>query len=138
MGLLFQIQDDYMNLQSDEYAENKSFCEDFTEGKFSFPIIHGIRSNPSDNRLINILKQRTHSNTLKEYALKYLESAGSFEYTLKRIDVLYEEISKMIEEFGGNGDLSVILSQLVGSVKLQKKSKNESGQIGRASCRERV
>eukprot|EP01091_Cochliopodium_minus_P010353 TRINITY_DN2716_c0_g1_i3.p1 TRINITY_DN2716_c0_g1~~TRINITY_DN2716_c0_g1_i3.p1 ORF type:complete len:246 (-),score=64.98 TRINITY_DN2716_c0_g1_i3:366-1103(-) len=53
MGLLFQIQDDYMNLQSDEYAENKSFCEDITEGKFSFPIIHGIRTNPTDNRLIS-------------------------------------------------------------------------------------
>ena len=71
MGLLFQIQDDYMNLQSEEvrlfalkctlslfnfgkkYAENKSFCEDFTEGKFSFPIIHSIRSNQNDYRLIS-------------------------------------------------------------------------------------
>lgn len=43
LGLYFQIRDDYANLCLDEYAENKSFAEDFTEGKFSFPIIHAIR-----------------------------------------------------------------------------------------------
>ncbi|KDN48185.1 terpenoid synthase [Tilletiaria anomala UBC 951] len=45
IGLLFQIRDDYMNLQSSEYADNKGFAEDLTEGKFSFPIIHAIRSS---------------------------------------------------------------------------------------------
>lgn len=45
IGLLFQIRDDYMNLQSADYAHNKGFAEDLTEGKFSFPIIHSIRSS---------------------------------------------------------------------------------------------
>ncbi|CAO1631662.1 unnamed protein product [Parajaminaea phylloscopi] len=52
IGLLFQIRDDYMNLDSDAYAQNKGFAEDLTEGKFSFPMIHGIRwseSNPIAN-----------------------------------------------------------------------------------------
>ncbi len=62
-----------MNLQSEEYAENKSFCEDLTEGKFSFPIIHAIRQNPSDHRLVNILKQRTTQNATKMYAVSYME-----------------------------------------------------------------
>ena len=43
LGLYFQIRDDYANLRLDEYSENKSFAEDLTEGKFSFPIIHAIR-----------------------------------------------------------------------------------------------
>lgn len=33
---------------------NKSFCEDLTEGKFSFPIIHSLQTNKNDNRLLNI------------------------------------------------------------------------------------
>ncbi len=45
IGLIFQIRDDYMNLQSKQYEDNKGFAEDLTEGKFSFPIIHAIRSS---------------------------------------------------------------------------------------------
>lgn len=42
IGLLFQIRDDYMNLRSGDYASNKGYCEDLTEGKFSFPVIHAL------------------------------------------------------------------------------------------------
>lgn len=48
IGLLFQIRDDYMNIDSDAYAQNKGFAEDLTEGKFSFPMIHGIRWSESN------------------------------------------------------------------------------------------
>ncbi|XP_014678637.1 PREDICTED: geranylgeranyl pyrophosphate synthase-like [Priapulus caudatus] len=37
------------------YSDNKSYCEDLTEGKFSFPIIHAIRSRPEDNQIMSIL-----------------------------------------------------------------------------------
>lgn len=59
LALYFQIRDDFVNLSDAKYMQTKSFCEDITEGKFSFPIIHSIRSNPDDKRLINILKKRT-------------------------------------------------------------------------------
>jgi geranylgeranyl diphosphate synthase type 3 len=54
LGLYFQIRDDYANLSSEEYAENKSFCEDLTEGKYSFPIIHGIRETSFSSQLKSI------------------------------------------------------------------------------------
>lgn len=44
-----------VSLPLQQYAENKSFCEDLTEGKFSFPIIHAIRSNPESHQLTRIL-----------------------------------------------------------------------------------
>ncbi|KAJ5727078.1 terpenoid synthase [Penicillium malachiteum] len=56
MGLIFQICDDYLNLCDMTYGKNKGLYEDLTEWKFSFPIIHSIRSNPSSHRLISILK----------------------------------------------------------------------------------
>ncbi|KAL3762380.1 hypothetical protein ACHAW5_000642 [Stephanodiscus triporus] len=42
LGLYFQIRDDLLNLADEEYMKGKSFCEDLTEGKFSYPIIHCI------------------------------------------------------------------------------------------------
>ena len=80
IGALFQIRDDYLNLASTEYTSNKGFCEDLTEGKFSFPIIHSIRSNPSNLQLINIIKQKTTDEEVKRYAVAYMKSTGSFDY----------------------------------------------------------
>lgn len=51
--MLFQIADDYLNLQSDAYKQNKGFCEDLTEGKFSFPIVHSIRTDTTNQRLLS-------------------------------------------------------------------------------------
>lgn len=42
LGLMYQVLDDYLNLQSTEYHNNKSFCEDLTEGKYSFPVVHSV------------------------------------------------------------------------------------------------
>lgn len=52
LGLYFQIRDDYCNLSLKEYSENKSFCEDLTEGKFSFPIIHAIQTQTNDKQVL--------------------------------------------------------------------------------------
>ncbi|GAP92860.1 putative geranylgeranyl pyrophosphate synthase [Rosellinia necatrix] len=89
LGIIFQIQDDYRNLWSPEYGENKGFCEDLTEGKFSFPIVHSIRADPRDDaRLLNILRQRTADVEVKRYAVKCIEATGSFDYTRKVLAVL--------------------------------------------------
>lgn len=47
LAKFFQIRDDYLNLTSDEMAKAKTFAEDLTEGKFSFPIIHAVRNTPA-------------------------------------------------------------------------------------------
>eukprot|EP01096_Ripella_sp_DP13-Kostka_P011358 TRINITY_DN456_c1_g1_i1.p1 TRINITY_DN456_c1_g1~~TRINITY_DN456_c1_g1_i1.p1 ORF type:complete len:395 (+),score=167.21 TRINITY_DN456_c1_g1_i1:35-1186(+) len=112
LGLWFQIRDDYINLKSKAYMVNKSFCEDLTEGKFSFPIIHCIQNNPSDRRLLNILKQRTEDNDIKKYAVEYMEMCGSFTYTLKKLNELRDEILAQIKALGGNVELEEIVHQL--------------------------
>ena len=86
-----------MNLSSSEYAETKGLCEDLTEGKFSFPIIHSIRMNPQNRQLINILKQKPTDDEVKKYAVKYMESTGSFDYCRKVLRNLHEKALAMIE-----------------------------------------
>jgi geranylgeranyl diphosphate synthase type 3 len=98
VGLCFQILDDYQNLWSKQYTANKGMCEDLTEGKFSFPVIHSIRSNPSNMQLLNILKQKTDNEEIKRYAVAYMESTGSFEYTRNVLKVLIERARKMTDE----------------------------------------
>lgn len=110
MGIIFQIQDDYQNLSSAEYSHNKGLCEDLTEGKFSFPVIHSIRANPDNLQLLNILKQKTNDEQVKKYAVSYMESTGSFEYCRKILRELTERAKKLLEELdeGDNKGMAVL------------------------------
>ncbi|KAE8340171.1 hypothetical protein BDV24DRAFT_152188 [Aspergillus arachidicola] len=96
LGLLFQIRDDYQNLQSDTYSTNKGFCEDIGEGKFSYPIIHSIRSRPGDLRLLSILKQRSEDLTVRKYAVEHIESTGSFDYCERKIALLLQQAREQV------------------------------------------
>ncbi|OAX82169.1 geranylgeranyl pyrophosphate synthase [Emergomyces africanus] len=111
MGLIFQICDDYLNLSDSTYSKNKGFCEDLTEGKFSFPIIHSIRSQPDNLQLINILKQKTTDEEVKRYAINYMESTGSFAYTRKTVMQLRDRALALIEGVENLSELSQGASQ---------------------------
>lgn len=98
IGLLFQILDDHLNLSpTSGYSDLKGLCEDLTEGKFSFPVIHAIRADPSNQILINILKQKTTDEEVKRYALKYMQSKGSFDYSKTVIDELRGKTEGLVE-----------------------------------------
>ena len=100
IGIIFQIRDDYQNLSSPEYSHNKGLCEDLTEGKFSFPIIHSIRTNPENLQLLNILRQKTDNEQVKRYAVSYMEETGSFEYCRRVLSTL---MVRGAEADGGTG-----------------------------------
>eukprot|EP01094_Clydonella_sp_ATCC50884_P028286 TRINITY_DN843_c0_g1_i4.p2 TRINITY_DN843_c0_g1~~TRINITY_DN843_c0_g1_i4.p2 ORF type:complete len:356 (-),score=108.10 TRINITY_DN843_c0_g1_i4:1190-2161(-) len=112
MGLFFQIRDDYMNLKSEEYAQNKSFAEDLSEGKFSFPIIHSVSTNPHDRRLLNILRQRPEDIDLKKYAVDYMNATGSIDYTRTRIFQIRDELFEQLDAHGGNEFLRALIEKL--------------------------
>ena len=44
------MRDDLINLTSADYAKEKSFAEDLTEGKFSFPVVHALATAPAPQR----------------------------------------------------------------------------------------
>jgi len=41
-----------LRLADFQYADNKGFAEDLTEGKFSFPVVHGVRADTSNRQLL--------------------------------------------------------------------------------------
>ena len=112
LALYFQIRDDLVNLCSDTYMQSKSYCEDLTEGKFSYPIIHAIRADPSDTRLLAILKQRTESVEVKRHAVAYMASKKAFDATSAALSRLYAEIQEEITSLGGHPALSKLLAEL--------------------------
>ncbi|XP_031831300.1 geranylgeranyl pyrophosphate synthase quemao [Nomia melanderi] len=112
LGLYFQIRDDYCNLLSREYAENKSFCEDLSEGKFSFPIIHAINSHPEDRQLMNILRQRSKDVEVKQYCVNLLDKFGSFTYTRTVLQELDRKAKAEVQRLGGNPLLMKLLDEL--------------------------
>ncbi|XP_070381737.1 terpene synthase isoform X2 [Dermacentor albipictus] len=112
LGLYFQIRDDYANLVLKEYTDNKSFAEDLTEGKFSFPIIHAIQKHPEDPRMMNIVKKRTKDLEIKKYAVDVLEKLGSFAYTREVLKKLDAEARREAEKLGGNPYIVQVLDEL--------------------------
>ena len=106
-----------MNLSSADYTSNKGLCEDLTEGKFSFPIIHSIRSDPQNLQLINILKQRTTDDQVKQYAVSYMKKTGSFEYCKKIVAGLTQKALTAVEAVdagaGEGGAVRQIIAKLV-------------------------
>jgi len=112
LALYFQIRDDLVNLKSDEYALSKSYCEDLTEGKFSYPILHAIRARPDDTRLLNILKQKTENTDVKRHAVEFMESVGSFEKTREALAAIKGDIASAIAALGGHDQLAKLVEKL--------------------------
>jgi len=112
LGLYFQIRDDFVNISSAAYMLSKSFCEDLTEGKFSFPIIHAIHACPNDSRLLNILRQRSEDENIKRHAVQWMTQCGSISYTRDVLKELKNEVMTEIEKLGGNSVLVKLIGKL--------------------------
>ncbi|EIW70314.1 hypothetical protein TREMEDRAFT_43883 [Tremella mesenterica DSM 1558] len=113
ISVFFQIRDDYMNLQSREYEDNKGFAEDLTEGKFSFPVVHGVRADQSNRQVLNVLQKRTTSYSLKAHTVDFLRKhTKSFIYTREVLEKLLKQIHAELARLGGNRALEGILNAL--------------------------
>ncbi|KAG6883983.1 hypothetical protein C0993_002312 [Termitomyces sp. T159_Od127] len=113
IGIYFQIRDDLMNLCGTEYAHNKGFAEDLTEGKFSFPIIHSIHADPTNRQVLNVLQKRSEAGDMKKHVIQYMRTkTKSFEYTESVLNGITNQMREEIERLGGNTGLTSIIEAL--------------------------
>uniref|UniRef100_A0A1I8EFL5 Pre-mRNA-splicing factor 18 n=1 Tax=Wuchereria bancrofti TaxID=6293 RepID=A0A1I8EFL5_WUCBA len=112
LARLHDYRDDYINLCSRTYAEQKTFAEDLTEGKFSFPIIVAIDKKYNDDEIINILRQRPKDVEVKKYCIRIIEERGAFGYTLNRLQELHDLLISHIDMLGGNKELEILIETL--------------------------
>ncbi|RYC62809.1 hypothetical protein CHU98_g3415 [Xylaria longipes] len=119
LGQAFQIADDYKNLANLDYTQKKGLCEDLTEGKFSFPVIHSIRSNPENQELLHILAQRPTDVDTKKYAVRYIESTGSLEYTKELVSILIAKAKEEADAIDAGSDKSKGIHALLAKLDLK-------------------
>ncbi|KAL1740585.1 isoprenoid synthase domain-containing protein [Schizophyllum fasciatum] len=113
IGIFGQIRDDFMNIYSTEYTNTKGFADDISEGKYSFPMIHGIRSSGEDKTLEDILRQRPTTPTLKVKAIDRLTTVTkSYDYTLEVMQKLEDQTNAEIRRLGGNEILETLINWL--------------------------
>lgn len=73
--------------------------------------------DPTNRQLLNILKQRSNSVELKQFALQLLEKTDTFNYCRKFLQILESEAREEIKLLGGNRMLEKIMDAL--SVKVE-------------------
>ena len=119
LSIYFQVRDDFINLANNKYFSMKTFCEDITEGKFSFPIIHSIsvssakHDDEKDSKLLRILKQRTTNRDLKMAAVHIMrKETGSFEYTRSYLAEVRDKVNYELKQLGGHPLFSKLLASL--------------------------
>ncbi|KAH6844759.1 putative geranylgeranyl diphosphate synthase [Chaetomium sp. MPI-CAGE-AT-0009] len=102
LGRYFQTRDDYQNLVSPVYTEQKGFCEDLDEGKYSLPLIHLLLTSRSETLLRNILTQRRvngGSNVAhKQTLLALMEKSSSLAFTVQFLATLHAKVENNLEE----------------------------------------
>jgi geranylgeranyl diphosphate synthase type I len=79
IGLAFQIQDDYLDLASDEETLGKPIGSDIGKGKMTIIAIKGLDS-VEDDKLLEILKDENNSEDDIAEAIDILTNCGAIEY----------------------------------------------------------
>jgi len=83
VGVAFQIQDDVLDLTSEEFGEKKGGRgQDITEGKRSLPVIRALKVAEAQDRkrLTEILGMHTSHQDLRDAAIAIVQKYDSIEY----------------------------------------------------------
>lgn len=117
LGLLFQIRDDYRNLTL--YKDEKGFCDDFSEGKWSYPVLVFLCLTDANAKckqeLLALLRSRPTDIATKKHMLSTLEGAGALEKSQRNIKELEDKVRARLKCL--DIDLEGILHLLNGTKK---------------------
>ncbi len=116
IGVIFQIQDDILNLYPSELSRNKGGVgDDITEGKITLLVIHALQnaSAKDKGRLKDILSMHTTDKRSIAEAIAILDKYGSADYARKKANKLEAEIISLIKEAMPDSSAKDLLLNLV-------------------------
>jgi geranylgeranyl diphosphate synthase type I len=94
IGVAFQMQDDILDLISQEFAKKKGGVgQDITEGKRSLMVIHTLnKADPKDKkRLVEILNMHTSEQELRAEAIEVMQKYGAIDYVKQTAEQIVAE-----------------------------------------------
>lgn len=93
LGIVFQIQDDILNITKSELSNKKGLGEDITEGKISLPVIYAVSelSKSKQQRLIKILNMHTRDSNLKKEAIELIGEGKGIELAQKKMQLIFNQ-----------------------------------------------
>ncbi len=101
IGVAFQIQDDILDLVSEEFAEMKGgLGQDITEGKRTLMVIHTLeKAEPNDRkRLLEILNMHTTDQRLRDKAIDIITDYDSIDYAKNYARSIVSESWKDVDD----------------------------------------
>ena len=101
-------------------SAQKGYCEDLTEGKFSFPVSHAMWINdPRKSEILRILKTKTTDDDVKGYVVQCLIESGSLKYTRQAVEGLYERAQTLLDGIPQrNTAIEALINKMIGSLKI--------------------
>ncbi|KAI2986089.1 hypothetical protein CBS147344_5786 [Aspergillus niger] len=101
LGQYFQARDDYINLASTKYQEQKGFAQDLDEGKLSLPLIHLLTQSPNAALIENIQQERARhgklSADLKQLILDEMRNEKILQLTEETLNGLEAKVFRHLE-----------------------------------------
>ncbi|MEM2972174.1 MAG: polyprenyl synthetase family protein [Candidatus Bathyarchaeia archaeon] len=120
IGIAFQMQDDILDLTSEEFTEKKGGRgQDITEGKRSLIVIHTLKvANAKDRkRLIEILGMHTSNQKLRDEAIKIMEKYDAINYAKdlarKMVKESWKEVERLLSASDAKEKLNAFATFLI-------------------------
>lgn len=118
IGTGFQIVDDILNLESEEYAKGRSFLgEDISEGKKTLIVIRAAQQlGQEKERLLEIVNMKTNDVDKVNEALDIIRSTDAIEYSRRKSMEMQQEAIDHLEVFNSNNEGVIALRELAGFI----------------------
>jgi len=120
VGIAFQMQDDTLDLTSQEFEKKKGGRgQDITEGKRSLIVIHTLKAaNAQDNtRLVEILNMHSSDQRVREEAITIMEKYHAIEYVKqfarKMVEESWKEAERLLPASDGKEKLKTFAQFLI-------------------------
>ncbi len=114
IGVLFQIQDDILNIKPSKHW-GKDFGDDITEGKITLMVIHTLKNAKKEDaeRLIEILRMHTKEQKLIQEAVEIMNKYRSMDYAKQFARNMLNDVWQSVEPMLPDSEAKTKLKQFI-------------------------